>query len=345
MRRPKLAMLVVVRQKMSRRSEMVVRNLNRLLLEPYEVASPTTVLPAEDRRAKYVRDQIWRRKTKASLRIGVVDGGATDDCGAFVREDGSLVLDTGPALRDVLVAAAAPRPRVDLILALPAPLRLKRMLPVVAMVGVDHLWLVGTRRVDRTYFGSTLLRGLRRYSGGKESDDDERVRVDDAAGELRGLFVEGAEQSGVTTIPKLTLVTSLPVALDAIDREGGYGLKCAAHPDRGDGYLARDDDNNVDVPIPRPTSIAAAAKAAAKNDPRRGKAVLAVGPDRGFSEPEELLLFQRHGFDLVTLGGGLGCRTLRTDVALVALLAAVHEAVGGGPDDDLPLVRAGAGQG
>ena len=38
-------------------------------------------------------------------------------------------------------------------------------------------------------------------------------------------------------------------------------------------------------------------------------------------EPEELLALRRHGFDLVTLGP----RTLRTDVALVGLVALVQD--------------------
>lgn len=53
--------------------------------------------------------------------------------------------------------------------------------------------------------------------------------------------------------------------------------------------------------------------------PMRAKCrvVLAVGPDRGWEEPDELIQLAQCGFQLVTLGP----RTLRTDVALVALLA------------------------
>ena len=52
-----------------------------------------------------------------------------------------------------------------------------------------------------------------------------------------------------------------------------------------------------------------------------GRAVLAGGPDRGWEEPGELLALRRHGFDLVTLGP----RTLRTDVALVSMVALVQD--------------------
>ena len=53
----------------------------------------------------------------------------------------------------------------------------------------------------------------------------------------------------------------------------------------------------------------------------RGRAVLCVGPDRGWDEPEELEVLREHGFELLTLGP----RTLRTDVALVGLLTMVHD--------------------
>ena len=58
--------------------------------------------------------------------------------------------------------------------------------------------------------------------------------------------------------------------------------------------------------------------------PPGARVLLAVGPERGWEEggpDDELALLRRHGFELVTLGQ----RTLRTDVACVALLAVAHE--------------------
>ena len=52
-----------------------------------------------------------------------------------------------------------------------------------------------------------------------------------------------------------------------------------------------------------------------------GRAVLCVGPDRGWDEPEELELLGAHGFELLTLGP----RTLRTDTALVGLVALLSD--------------------
>ena len=44
-------------------------------------------------------------------------------------------------------------PDVDLILAVPRPLRLERILPVVSCMGVRRLFLVGAEKVEKDYFG------------------------------------------------------------------------------------------------------------------------------------------------------------------------------------------------
>ena len=45
------------------------------------------------------------------------------------------------------------RPRVDLVLAIPRPLRLEKLLPVVSCVGVGTLVLTGASKVQKDYFG------------------------------------------------------------------------------------------------------------------------------------------------------------------------------------------------
>lgn len=55
---------------------------------------------------------------------------------------------------------------------------------------------------------------------------------------------------------------------------------------------------------------------------RKSRVVVAVGPEGGWS-PYERDLLERQGF----VGAGLGPRTLRSDTALIALLAIVHEAL------------------
>ena len=45
-----------------------------------------------------------------------------------------------------------------------------------------------------------------------------------------------------------------------------------------------------------------------------------MGPEGGWVEPDELELLASHGFERVTLG----TRTLRTDVAVISLVAVVQ---------------------
>ena len=49
--------------------------------------------------------------------------------------------------------------------------------------------------------------------------------------------------------------------------------------------------------------------------------VIAVGPEGGWEEPDELVLFQQLGFQQVTLG----TRVLRSDCAVISLLSLAHD--------------------
>lgn len=253
----------------SRRTGIILR-LNRLMLDQSELATVDSelILARDDRRAKHVREHIWRQRKTDTLRIGVVNGGICDACSARVAADGGLILQTNCTVRAALDVTAE-RGSLDVILALPAPLRLKRILPVASSLGVDNLyrtralkdsvardiscpcrWLVGTQRVNRAFFGSSLLSDLTRR---KKFDVGMTKPVDPPHGSLlRELLVEGAEQSGTqsapngttrmlssvgfTAIPKVALVSSLSTALFAVDRfytKDRHVLRCAAHPDRG----------------------------------------------------------------------------------------------------------------
>jgi len=225
---------------------LVVRHLNRLFLERDEVA-PRVELAADDRRAAHVREVLWRGAAPppgARVRVGALDGGV-GECGASLGRRGAVVLEDVPPS---LAAEAAPRPRVDLVLALPAPLRLKRLLPAVASLGVDNLWLVGTRKTEKAYFGAAFLRDLPARAPHQRTVRPAAV----APGKLRDLLVEGAEQSGDAALPRVALCRSLRACLPEVDRDA---LRIAAHPDRGAGYEALDDATGAMVAVPRARKI------------------------------------------------------------------------------------------
>ncbi len=110
---------------------LVVRWLNRLMMEPSELISDENgsthaVVKADDPRAIHVRS-ILRCTDGSVVRAGIVDGGKTDSAQVNWLPTGELELKLGRLAIDV---PAMDRPNVDLILALPRPRTLERILPV-----------------------------------------------------------------------------------------------------------------------------------------------------------------------------------------------------------------------
>ncbi len=72
---------------------------------------------------------------------------------------GHVLQDTAEALVLAVNATQPPPPRagISLILAVPRPKQLKRIIPAVASLGIDRVMLVGAARVERSYFDSKVL--------------------------------------------------------------------------------------------------------------------------------------------------------------------------------------------
>ena len=110
----------------------------------------------------------------------------------------------------------------------------------------------------------------------------------------RPLLVDGLAQSGDTILPVVEVHRRLkPLVEDVLPRRYAEGRRLVAHP-------------------PRAGAPAAAPKAPAA----KGTGIVAVGPEGGWSD-YELRMFEAAGFRRVSLGP----RVLRTDTAVVALLA------------------------
>jgi RsmE family RNA methyltransferase len=186
---------------------------------------------------------------------------------------------------------ASQEPTVALLLALPRPLQLGRMLPMISQMGVSHLVLSQARKVPKDYFGSHLFRKPE---------------------QLRERLIEGLCQAGDVRLPDLHIVKNLQWFLED-DLDVMFPLdkysRVIAHPQR-----LSDDIGSLrrmrDVVFPEGTG----------SSPRR--LLLAVGPEGGWEEPDELDRFQKHKFQQITLGS----RVLRSDCAVVSLLALAHDA-------------------
>ena len=159
--------------------------MNLLLLHADELREDGTAR-LTGRRLLHAREVLKAAQGDA-LRVGVLRG-KTGVAEVLAISEGELVLRA--ELRDEPLARAG----VELLLALPRPKALRKILPAVASLGVDRLVLVNAARVEKSYFGSHVL------------------------DEAQALFEEGLEQARDTRPPEL-LVRKLfrPFVEDELD--------------------------------------------------------------------------------------------------------------------------------
>lgn len=281
-----------------------------LLLEPSElVAVPgatgrRAILRPSDKRIK----DLPRSPEEQTGPCGILDGGV--DPSARLRwtlPDPSTLgkrqqrrKKPKPVLEITLdegLQAPLPRPRVDLLLALPRPQQLAKMLPYLAQLGLGRLIVCGASKVNAGYFDSSTLEHKK----------------------LRSKMAEGLAYSGDTALPEVTVHRDLQCLL----AEGGEldrmlprasSFRLLAHPD-GEGTSL------LDVPRPEVTGT------------ELPRPLLAVGPECGWDEDEgELELLESAGFRKVTAGQ----RVLRCDVAAYALVALAKELLADWEEDLAP---------
>lgn len=148
--------------------------MNLLLLEDDDFLPDGTVRLG-GRRLVHARE-VLQAMPNDVLRVGKLGGKVGT---ARVLADDALGLHLAPELTD----PPPPRAGVDLLLAMPRPKALKKILPAVASLGVDRLVLMNAARVEKSYFDSKVL----------------------ATGFVAQLFREGLEQSRDTQLPELSL--------------------------------------------------------------------------------------------------------------------------------------------
>jgi RsmE family RNA methyltransferase len=174
--------------------------VNLLLLAPAEVRGDGTAL-LTGRRHEHAR-AVLRVQAGEALRVGVRGG----QCGT------GEVLSEGPAgllLRVTLDAEPPPRAGVALVLAMPRPKALRRVIPAVASLGVDRVVLVNAARVEKSYFDSKVL----------------------APASLDGLASLGLEQARDTVPPHVEIREQFrPFVEDELDAWAGDSLRLVPHP-------------------------------------------------------------------------------------------------------------------
>ena len=119
--------------------------MNLLLLDPAELDGECRVA-LQDRRAAHLID-VLHVTVGSQVRAGVSRGAL--GCGTVLGVEPGRV-----ELRVDLCGPREPEPGIDLVLALPRPKVLSRVLQTVAAWGVRRVDLVNAWRVERSYFSS-----------------------------------------------------------------------------------------------------------------------------------------------------------------------------------------------
>jgi RsmE family RNA methyltransferase len=129
--------------------------MNLILIEPRELREGTVTLT--DRRAAHIRKTL-RGKEGDTIRVGIING----------LTGSGLITGIAPGLVTLAIATATPPPPktpTSLIMALPRPIMLKRVLAQAASLGVDRIFLINANRVEKSFFKASLLAddNLREY--------------------------------------------------------------------------------------------------------------------------------------------------------------------------------------
>lgn len=149
-----------------------VQKMNLLLLTADECTTPDEIR-LDDRRARHVHD-VLRARPGDSLRVGQINGRIGTAEVLAVRQD-------EVRLRCHLDQLPPPKLPLTIILALPRPKMLRRILRTIAELGIPELWLINTWKVEKSYWQSPLL--------------------EPAA--CRAALLEGLEQARDTVLPEL----------------------------------------------------------------------------------------------------------------------------------------------
>lgn len=230
--------------------------MNRILFDSSEIADG--VATCSDARAEHIL-AVLHGEVGQTLKTGELDGRI--GTGEIVSIEGRTVAVKVSHTEESL------RPWCDLVLAPPRPRVMKRLLPQLASLGVGTIVLVGAKKVEKDFWGATLL---------KEEN-------------YRPLLVDGLMQAGTSVVPRMETRRNFRRFVgDELDSLFPTANRVVGHP-----------GGAPNAPAQKP-----------------GRLLLAVGPEGGWTD-DEVSLLESHGFSRYSLGS----RILRTDTALVALLA------------------------
>ena len=172
--------------------------MNLLLFEQHEQNADRLLLT--DHRAKHIHT-VLKLNVGDTLRIGMVHGKMGR--GKIVSmEDNAVELEVQ------LDCAPSTPPDVELILALPRPIMLQRILKQATVMGVRRFHLIRSAKVEKSFFQTPVLEPRK----------------------IKELLLEGLTQAGDTCLPEVVIHHRFkPFVQDVVPTLTGQGL--LAHPE------------------------------------------------------------------------------------------------------------------
>jgi RsmE family RNA methyltransferase len=152
------------------------------------------------RRLKHARD-VLRTRVGATVKVGLLGG-------LRGRAEVTSLDEEEVALKVTLNEEPPPRAGIDLVLAMPRPKQLKRVLAAAASLGVGRVVLLNAAKVEKSYFDSKVLE----------------------PGYLHGLLRLGLEQARDTLPPELLIRERFrPFVEDELEAFCGERRRWLAH--------------------------------------------------------------------------------------------------------------------
>lgn len=174
--------------------------MNLLLLYPNELSAGCAVI--DGRRAEHIR-RVQRAAIGDTLRAGILDGSIGS--AELLDDDGEKIHLRYQAGQQTPPAALS----LKLVIALPRPKMVNRLLQAATAMGVKQLVLINSWRVEKSYWNSPQL-------------SDENIRQQ---------LLLGLEQGVDTVLPVVSLEPRFkPFVEDRLDEFCADSLRLVAHP-------------------------------------------------------------------------------------------------------------------
>ena len=173
--------------------------MNRILFEPDEIRDGIVTFGGA--RAEHVLN-VLHGEVGQTLKTGEINGFVGTSVITSISPEPAVTVSCSHTERSIA-------PWADLILAPPRPRVMKRLLPQLATLGVGRIFLVGAKKVEKDFWGATLL---------KEEN-------------YRPLLVDGLMQAGTSLLPTLeTRRNFRKFVTDELDALFPASARIVAHP-------------------------------------------------------------------------------------------------------------------